>query len=99
MAGKVTAGMLKLKGIRFTAVIKERYSRHTNGAIERLNREIRRCKCAVETFSSDNSPLMFVTASLKYVSENEEYEALLGRDSSEWAAALKGRHWTPSESA
>ena len=43
----------------------------TNDAIERLNREIRRCTRVAGTFPDGRSALMFVTARLKYVAGSE----------------------------
>ena len=44
---------------------------HTNNAIERLNREIRRRTRVVGTFPDGKSALMLVAARLKYVADNE----------------------------
>lgn len=44
---------------------------HTNNAIERLNREIRRRTRVVGTFLDGKSALMLVTARLKYVADSE----------------------------
>lgn len=42
----------------------------TNNGIERINREIRRRTRVVGTFPDGNSPLMLVTARLKYTVES-----------------------------
>lgn len=44
---------------------------HTNNAIERLSREIRRRTRVVGTFPDRKSALMLVTARLKYVADSE----------------------------
>ncbi len=43
----------------------------TNNAIERLNREIRRCTRVVGTFPDGRSALVLVVARLKYVADSE----------------------------
>lgn len=42
----------------------------TNNAIERLNREVRRCTRVVGTFPDGNPALMLVTARCKYIAES-----------------------------
>ena len=58
--------------LAYTAFPMGRWARiHTNNAIERLNREIRRHARVVGTFPDGKSALMLVTARLKYIAESE----------------------------
>ncbi len=58
--------------LTYTRFPREHWRRiRTNNAIERLNREIRRCARVVGTFPDGRSALMLVTARLRYVAESE----------------------------
>lgn len=58
--------------LAYTGFPQERWRRiRTSNAIERINREIRRCARVVGTFRDGRSALMLVTARLKYVAESE----------------------------
>ena len=58
--------------LAYCAMPREHWRRiHTNNAIERLNREIRRRTRVVGTFPDGKSALMLVTARLKYVADSE----------------------------
>ena len=58
--------------LAYCAMPREHWRRiHTNNAIERLNREIRRRTRVVGTFPAGKSALMLVAARLKYVADSE----------------------------
>ncbi len=60
------------EALTYTRFPREHWRRiRTNNAIERLNREIRRCTRVVGAFPDGSSALMLVTARLKYVTESE----------------------------